>query len=51
MFFTFRFVVGIPAPKRVLESDDSEAVLRKFEVTARRHMEAIEAAGEAEWNP
>ena len=40
MFFTFRFAVGMPAPKRVLESDESEAALRKSEVTARRHMEA-----------
>jgi hypothetical protein len=48
MFFTFRFVVGISAPKRVLESDESEAAPRKSEVAARRQMEAIGAAGEAE---
>jgi len=51
MFFTFRFLVGTSAPKRVLENDESEATIRKFEVAARRRMETIEAAGEAEWNP
>jgi hypothetical protein len=48
MFFTFKFAVDIPTPKRVLESDESEAALRKSEVAARRHMEAIGAAGESE---
>jgi hypothetical protein len=51
MFFTFRFVVGTSAPKRVLEHDESEVTLRKFEAAARRRMETIEAAGETEWNP
>jgi hypothetical protein len=50
MFFTFRFVVGTSAPKRVLEHDESEVTLRKFEAAARRRMETIEAAGETEWN-
>jgi len=43
-------MVGISAPKRVLENDESEATLRKFEVAAGRHMETIEAAGEEEWS-
>ena len=50
MFFTFRFVVGTSAHKRVLENDESEATPRKSKA-ARRRMETIEAAGEAEWNP
>ncbi len=48
MFFTFRFVLGTSAPKRVLENDESEVTLRRFEVAARRRMETIEATGEAE---